>query len=362
MRVSDAQNYLNTNLAIGKNRNEMSELQTQAASQKRINKPSDDPVGTTKLLSSRTNEQGIAQYLKNQDFAKDFLDFTDKSLEELSNAAIRAKELALSQANDPSSSESSRQAVATEVRQLYNQVLQVANRRFGNRYIFGGYQTVQKPFDGEGNYRGDRGEMMIEVNKGDYIAMNVPGDMIFLGRDAKKGGVYNSVPQDSQDLIQTQIKEMREQENKSEESQQSTNIRGPASVRTASEALSKQSDFGDMSYLGNGENVFKVFSDLEIGMMANDKGAIQESLEKLDTVLDQVVHARAKVGSRVTNLENTAATLHSAKVDEKAKQSTIEDVDAYELFSNLSKNESTLKATMATSAKILQPSLLDFLK
>jgi flagellar hook-associated protein 3 FlgL len=355
-------NYLHTNVALGKNRTEMSDLQTQAASQKRINKPSDDPIGTTKLLSSRTSERADAQYLKNMDFAKGFLDFSDQSLEELSNTLMRAKELALSQANDPSASESTRKAVATEVRQLYNQSLQVANRRLGNRYIFGGYQTLEKPFDDEGNYRGDRGEMMIEVNKGDYLPMNVAGDVIFLGRDARRSGVLNSVPKDMNDLHETQTKELQDQQqNKMQNQEMSTSIRGPASVEgQASE--NKQSEFGDMTRFFEGENIFKVLSDLETSMMANDKVGIQESIDKIDTSLDQVVHARAKIGSRVSNLQNTIDTLNKAKVDEKARQSTIEDVDAYELFSDLSKNESSLKATMSTSAKILQPSLLDFLK
>jgi flagellar hook-associated protein 3 FlgL len=62
------------------------------------------------------------------------------------------------------------------------------------------------------------------------------------------------------------------------------------------------------------------------------------------------------------NLSNTMESLQKSSVEEKSKQSNIEDVDAYELFSKLSQNESTLQATMSTSAKILQPSLLDFLR
>lgn len=70
-------------------------LQTQAASQKSVNKPSDDPVGTTKLLSSRTESKGIEQYTKNLDIAGEFLNFTDQSLDEVTQIFMRAKELAL---------------------------------------------------------------------------------------------------------------------------------------------------------------------------------------------------------------------------------------------------------------------------
>src|SRR6187402_262019 len=98
-------NYAKTKIALEKNRSEMSDLQTQAASQKRVNKPSDDPVGTTQLLSSRTDAKGIEQYLKNLDFAQSFLNFTDQSLDEITGALTRAKELTLAQANDASASD-----------------------------------------------------------------------------------------------------------------------------------------------------------------------------------------------------------------------------------------------------------------
>jgi flagellar hook-associated protein 3 FlgL len=357
LRVSDSMNYNKTNEALSKNRTEMSDLQTQAASQKRVNKPSDDPVGTTQIMKSKTESKGIEQYLKNLDFAQSFLNFTDQSLDEVTGALTRAKELTLSQANDPSASDITRKAVATEIRQLYNQTLQVANRKMGNRFVFGGYDTTSTPFKADGTYKGDRGEIMIEINKGSYVPMNLPGDIVFLGRDAKSTGVLSSVPADPGELNQTQMQEIKKRD---EHAEPPGSIRAPSSMSNSEAA--KDSDLGDMSVFLEGENVFKVLANLETGLVSNDKAAIQDTIEKIDTVMDQIVHARSKVGSRVMNLTNTMDSLQKAGVDEKARQSSIEDVDTYALFSNLSQNESTLKATMATSAKILQPSLLDFIK
>ncbi len=50
------------------------------------------------------------------------------------------------------------------------------------------------------------------------------------------------------------------------------------------------------------------------------------------------------------------------KVDDSAQLSTIEDADAFEVFTDITKNENTLKATLQTSGKLIQPSLLDFLR
>jgi flagellar hook-associated protein 3 FlgL len=198
--------------------------------------------------------------------------------------------------------------------------------------------------------------MMIEINKGAYVAMNLPGDMVFLGRDAKTSGVLNSVPSGLDELDKTQSLELKQKEQN--QNQDLGSIRAPASMGAAT----KGSDFGEMSTFLEGENIFKVLANLETGMVANDKAAIQDSIDKIDVAMDQIVHARARVGSRVMNLQNTVDSLQKSKVDEIARQSSIEDVDAFEIFSNLSQNENTLKATMSTSAKILQPSLLDFLR
>src|SRR5690606_37866458 len=121
MRVADRMTYDQLNKNISRNRTEMSQLQNQAATQKRVTKPSDDPVAASRVLFSRTEQRGIEQYIKNLNYARSFLDFTEQSLGELSEILVRAKELALSQANDASSNAQSKKIVAAEIAQLHNQ-------------------------------------------------------------------------------------------------------------------------------------------------------------------------------------------------------------------------------------------------
>src|SRR5690606_7028036 len=106
------------NQSINKNREQMHDLQTQSASMKKLNKPSDDPVSMTKVMTSKSEVMGANQYLKNLDVARGFLMSTDQALDELTQVLVRAKELALSQANDASASEDTRRAVALEVGQM----------------------------------------------------------------------------------------------------------------------------------------------------------------------------------------------------------------------------------------------------
>src|SRR6185437_14445536 len=157
MRVADKMAYDQVNRSIGRNRSDLDMYQNQAATQKRITKPSDDPVAAARVLGARTEEQSTQQFIKNLNYAKDFLDYSEQSLGDLDNILVRAKELAISQANDASANPETRAAVAAEVSQLYAQAIQIGNRRLGERFIFGGFKTVNAPFDGSGNYHGDDG-------------------------------------------------------------------------------------------------------------------------------------------------------------------------------------------------------------
>lgn len=180
-----AYNQVNQNLA--KNRSEMADLQNQAATQKRINKISDDPNAAARVLAARTEESSNKQFIKNINNGKAFLDFSDQSLSELSDVLVRAKELAVGAANDASGNAESRKVTASEIEQIYNQSVQIGNRKMGERYIFGGFKTETKPFSSQGDYNGDDGEIKIQIQKDSFIGMNMPGNKIFLGRGSGGG-------------------------------------------------------------------------------------------------------------------------------------------------------------------------------
>src|ERR1700754_3012447 len=117
MRIADKMAFEQVNSNVGKNRKQMSELQNQAATQKRVTKPSDDPLAASRVLGNRTDLQSNQQFAKSLNYAKSFLEMTDQSLSDLSEVLVRAKELAIGQANDGTGNEETRRVVATEVEQ-----------------------------------------------------------------------------------------------------------------------------------------------------------------------------------------------------------------------------------------------------
>jgi len=373
VRIADKMNYDQVTSNLGKNRAEMSDLQNQAATMKRVTKPSDDPLAATRVLQTRTEIGAGKQFLKSIAQAKNFLEFSDSSLGELADLLMRAKELAINQSSDASASEETRRVAGTEVSQLFSQAVQIGNRKQGDRFLFGGFKTTKPPFTNEGEYRGDSGEMKITINKEAKVAMNMPGDRIFLGQSIKVPHVAGPPESDREDF-----------DLRSTEEDQGRLGRGPASltertlaheiVHTATDVIKESLKKNDVDapppadpniaepWKQKGANVFKVLRNLEISLKANDKGGVQDSLDRLDEALSQVVIARSELGSRSATLSSTTDSLQKGQIDAKTLASNLEDADTFQLVSDINQTESTLKASLATSGKLIQPSLLDFLK
>ncbi len=351
-------NQVNKN--ISKNRSDMSELQNQAATQKKVNKPSDDPLGAARVLSVRTEERGNSQFIKNINSAKSFLEFSDQSLGELSEILIRAKELAIGQSSDAGANSESRRATAEEVAQMFQQSVNIGNRKLGERYIFGGFKTQTMPFDREGEYFGDDGDMQIQTHKDSFVAMNIPGSKVFNGIGLNEDGVARPGVLDPRTVDELQDVRRKEQEARELQNQKDLNsieTRGPASAFNPSKMGS-----ADPVTKERGVNIFQTLKGLEISLKSNDKVGVQNTLDFLDQAISQVVMARAEVGSRIMSVNNVTDTLQKAIVDNKIAASQLEDSDVFQLVSEINKADSALKATLDTSGKMIQPSLLDFLK
>ena len=345
---------------LQKNRQEISTLQNQTASQKRINKPSDDPAAAARVLTSKTEERSSAQFIKNINMARSFLEYTDQSLSELSEALMRAKELAIQQANDAGASSETRRLAALEVEQIYNQSIQIGNRKLGERFIFSGYKTTTQPFDAKGDYHGDDGDMKLQINKNAFMAMNVAGSKVLLGQGLGEDGLVKSspiVPKDVGEVIKLQDAENLRIQKNEEMLREPVALRAPGSEKRDS-STTESKDVSDQA----GANVLHVLKNLEMALRVNDKTEVQAAVDNLDSSISQVVNSRAAIGSRVSAINAAQDSLQKAIVDNKLNASQLEDADLFQTVSDMSKADTTLKATLETSGKVMNTSLLDFLK
>jgi flagellar hook-associated protein 3 FlgL len=359
MRVSDKMNQNQALSNIQKNRSELSSLQNQAATSKRINKPSDDPIGSAKVLQNRTENKNLEQFDRNILFARSMMENSESTLAQLSEAVVRAKELAMQGANDTNGGVP-RQMISEEISQIYSSVVEMANRRFGERYIFGGYQTTEAPFTKEGEYRGDHGQIQIQNHKGQFLPINLSGAQVFLGENLDYDGAikrYTEVPKNLEELQDYKISEMQKEIEQDMKSEDMLELRGPASVGRVQRLSENDPVTGHA-----GANIFSLIATLEAGLRTNDKVSIQSVLEPLDQALNQINLARAEVGGRLNQMNATSDGLQKTIIENKAQNSLIEDADLFKVMTDLNKSDSALKATLETSSKIMNQSLLDFLR
>src|SRR3989344_3905634 len=147
MRVGENSTLNTVKDSLNRSRLRMNELQKQNSTLKRVNSPSDDPVGNAKLMTIRNEELDNKEFERNANLAKTFLNYTDASLEEATNLLVRAKELALGQASSAANGPESRVMVGEEIKNIMHQIAGIANRRLGDRFIFSGYRTSTQPFN-----------------------------------------------------------------------------------------------------------------------------------------------------------------------------------------------------------------------
>ncbi len=325
MRVGENSTLNTVKDTLNRSRLRMNELQKQNSTMKRVNTPSDDPVGNVKLMSIRNESLDNSQFEKNANLAKTFLNYTDTSLEEVTNLLVRAKELALGQASSAANGPESRMMVAEEIRNITSEVSAIANRRLGERFIFGGYRTNVPPFEGDGKYAGDNGLITVEVQKDVFVGMNIPGDEIFLGK--KKDKVPQQAP-------------------------------GTAAEVGASPELA----MNVVDPANSDQNIFRALDALRVGLMTNDVDLIRSTLEPLDKIRDRVITTRAQVGARTAGIDTAIANMGKKNVFNAELQSNIEDSDIIQVVSDMAREETVLRASLQASNKLIQPTLLDFLK
>ena len=148
-------------------------LNEQAASGKRINSPSDDPVGsiTAQIANRRILE--IEQYDRGVDHANSWLMQAESNMQDMQDQLTRAKELAEQMATGTYSSEQ-RASVATEIENIISQLIVLANVEVGDSYIFSGtrgnLQAASQNLraDGAAEAHGGNSGSGVLYAKGDY--------------------------------------------------------------------------------------------------------------------------------------------------------------------------------------------------
>jgi flagellar hook-associated protein 3 FlgL len=278
-------------------------LQDQLATGKKITKPSDDPVVAMRGISYRGDLNNIEQYKRNIDEVNNYLDSTDIALDQATSALQRMRELTV-QASNGVYTDDERANIAKEISQLREQLIDIGNSKVSGKYIFNGTQTTTPPLDrnnpGNPGANIDGATISIEVFDGVQIQSNTNGKALF-GDNSATGGA---------------------------------NL------------------FGDITALID-----------DLNKAATAPGATIDSyLTKLDQNINSIVSARADVGARQNRVDLMESRLGNQEVFASRILSNNEDADIERVITDLKIQETVHRAALGVGARIVQPSLLDFLR
>ena len=296
MRVSSNAVY---NTIIGnlfRNSERLLKAQVKVATEKKINKPSDDPIGMGKVLDYRKRLASIDQYQTNIAKGKSRIQITETTLDMVSGLLTDAKNIAMEQSAG-SVENATREIAAEQIASIREQILQLANTRQGGGYLFAGHATNKPAFLAGGNYDGDSNEIKIIIDEKSEVKINLTGEDIF------------GSPNES--------------------------------------------------------NVFSVLDKLQNALK---KGSVyvQSTVAAQGNLLmearDQVNLARTSSASTFKRLEGHDGRLDSFKLRLEDMLSKTEDADLATAIVELQFEERSYEAALSASARVMQPSLLNFLK
>lgn len=313
MRVTQTM-LTQTNLKhLSSSYNTLARVQEQLISGKRIQKASEDPVVAMQGIRYRTEVREVDQFRRNVSEATSWMDLTDSTLNEVTEAIKRIRELTTQAANDTYES-SQRQIIKSEIDQLVEHIGSLANSKAGEKYIYNGTMTDKPLID-------------MEKLKG-YLAAD-PANPVSID------DVYTS-----------------------------------GTAPTTSGVINFEVSKGILVQVNmQPENVFgkKLFEGLQqLSADLKDETKTGEDFSKmlgtLDTLGQSLITERAELGARANRLELVDNRLQDHEIIAKTIMSNNEDIDIEKVIMELKSHETVHRAALSAGARIIQPTLLDFLR
>lgn len=302
MRITNNMLINNMLSNLSTNLGRVSKHQNQLATGKKISLPSDDPIIASRALKLRTDVAEIEQFKRNVNDAMSWMEITETTLKQIGDVMQRVRELTVDAGNG-TDTPSDMEKTKVEIEQLKTQMTHLANSTYSGRYIFSGFKTDKPLMDENGVYQIDISsseQIFYEIGIGDDIDINVVGSDLF-------------------------------------------------------------HDGNSSAAAGTKSRLIETFDQLIAALESGDEKAVGDMLGKIDSDIDNILRVRSAVGARMNRLELTANRLEDDFINFTKLKSKNEDVDIAEAIMNLMNEVNVYNASLAVGAKVIQPSLVDFL-
>jgi len=300
MRISTSQIFQMSLSSMLNNQAELSRTQLQLSTGKQNLTPSDDPSATAQVLKLDELIATNDQYQRNADFADARLKHEEAVLTEAVNIVQRVRELAVYANNDTLTS-SDRKAIAIEVRNSLDAMVQLANTRDSDGgYLFSGFSSDTQAFTDNGSgiftYQGDQGQRALDIGSSRQVTIGNHGDEVFMKVDDGAGGTISIF-----------------------------------------------------------DALYTFATDLEVDAPQ------QVTLTQLDSALRSISDTRSSIGARMNTIEMQRGANESVKLLMQENRSELHDLDYTEAVSRFERQVLALQAAQQSFAKVESLSLFNYL-
>lgn len=302
MRVTQGMISQNSLRNISKSYEKLSKINEQAQTGKRFTKTSDDPVAAVKSLQYSTALFRNEQYKNNLNEAQNWIDTSETSVTEIIDIMSNIRDKVLDAANGTKQPEDLA-AIGVEIGQMKNQIIDAMNTQMLGKFVFNGTNTNVKP--------------VVENADGTYT--------------------FNF-------------------ENYTDANAVQANISDGITLNVNSNPISA---FGGQA---NGQNVIEMLTDLENSLKNGTFANSDDALGSIDQFKEVMSAERSDLGARSNRVDLVGSRLTSQYQLLKNAKSDNEDVESEKAILDLLQQETVNRAALATTAKVIQPSLVDFLR
>ena len=112
----------------------------------------------------------------------------------------------------------------------------------------------------------------------------------------------------------------------------------------------------------DGVDTFSLLATMERALIANDGIAIANRLGELELAQNQILKQQADIGNTIRELYATQAKIENQQFEKERQLSDIQDLDIAEATVDLKVAEANNKLSLNTGARLIQPTLSDFLR
>ena len=404
MRVTQTTIYQNINQNISGITEQLKNVNEQIASSKRINKPSDDPLGLTHALNLKEVLSQINQYGTNINHGQAWLQATESALQSAQDLITRAKTLA-NQMSTETYNATERANAAQEVENITEQLVQLGNTQVNGRYIFSGDKDRTAAYDlnlsihpaaaGSGNNAAYTGTATSSgtytgLYSKSYVVQITTGGAVGAAqyKVSEDGGVtwgpdnafttsttptniYDSInsrevpPNQGAQIAFTNSGALTVGDRFTVEVNQYNGDSDETNVIIGPSAQLKINVAGDTAFGQAGDtthNLFDILAGLKNSLQNNVTSGVQTALAQLGNAQDNNTSNLADVGSRLNRIDVNKNMLSDLEGNNTTRLSGIEDLDITKASLELNSKQMIFQAALYSAAKVTELSLLNYMK